>query len=848
MKKSLMLLGNIVIVLAILGLILFYVSSEHKKLFVAQSEAFANMTAAMENVTTNYLIGEQQVCNSWATYISSNDMTAEEAIGFVRKSISKPDITAHILLTGNDELTGLSTSSRSGQDDDYTVSYKNVAAFDSGFESKFGKSGTLNVTRAYTNPVNAIQSIAFCCPVTIRNEETGQPQSAVLLRIVPVSSFETKWVFPTDEYAKAEISLIDTSGDYIVRGNSFKNSNFYEFYQSYNRSSPAELENVKTGMEGDPGVFEITNSTGERCLVAHARVDSTEDWIIVTMIPVSGFDKAVINWTIVAIISGGLLLLLAFNLVIMMSFNRRLKTAVEAADKANLAKTEFLSTMSHDIRTPMNAIVGLTLITEKNVEDTETVRENLQKINRASNHLLTLINDILDISKVESGKLNMSLATFSIVECAENLVTISQPMVKEKNIDFKFHIGLFEHEYLYADQLRINQIFINLLSNAVKYTEPGGKVCVKMTEEPGKTDKTVRLIFTVSDNGIGMTPEFMTRMYQPFSRQTDSRVNSIQGTGLGLAITKQMIDLMNGTIECRSEVGKGTTFDVTLEIEVADKQINDMKLPAVNVLIADGDDVLLDTAKETLLSIGVNADIAHSGDEALQMITDKTDYRVVILDRNLPGMDGAEVARRLKDKVNAGMPKVLISAYDLSDMETAAKDNGISGYICKPMFRSTLYNKLNEILGAGSTTVAQENNTEDFSGMRILVAEDNDINWEIISNLLEMYGIETERAENGQVAVDRISAADERRFDLIFMDIQMPVMNGIEATRTIRALDSGASGIPIIAMTADAFSENVSECLAAGMNGHISKPIDIKLVLKEIRKIREGKTHEKPAE
>ena len=846
MKRSLMLLGNIVIVLVILGLILFNVSSEQKNLYSTRSEAFGNMTVAMGNVTTNYLLGEQQICNGWATYINANDMSIGEAIEFVRKSIFTPDITAHILLTGNNDLTGLSTTGRNGQKEDYPVSYNNVGIFKDGFATQFKEDGKLNVTRAYTNPVNAIQSISFCCPVTLRDEQTGQPQSAVLLRVVPVSFFESRWVFPTEEYDNAEISLIDTSGDYIVRGNSFKNMNFYEFYQAYNRSAPTELESMKNRLEGTPGNFEMTNASGERCLAAHARVNSTDDWIIITMIPASGLGRSFMNWTIVVIITVGLLLLLAFNLLIMMYFNRKLKAAVDSADKANRAKTDFLSSMSHDIRTPMNAIVGLSLLTEKNADDPTIVRENLQKMNRASNHLLTLINDILDISKVESGKLNMSPVTFSIAECAENLVTISQPMVKEKNIDFRFHIDRVSHEYLYADQLRINQIFINLLSNAIKYTEPGGQVCVEMKEEPGQTDKSVQLIYTVSDNGIGMTPEFMAKMYEPFSRQTDSRVNAISGTGLGLAITKQMIDLMNGTIDCQSEAGKGTTFTVKLEITIADRQMEEMKLPPIRVLIADDDEVLLETAKDTLSSIGVKADIARSGAEAIQMISDSADYQVMILDWKLPDMDGIEVTRRLRKEAHNDIPIILISAYDYSDIESAAKEAGISGYICKPLFCSTLYNKINEVLGNKSAPVNPDSDFEDFTGMRILVAEDNDINWEIISNILEMHGIETERAENGQLVLDRINDKKKAGFDLIFMDIQMPVMNGLNATKAIRSLDDPEiANIPIIAMTADAFSENVSECLAAGMNGHISKPIDIKLVMKEIRKIREEKQNEK---
>ena len=245
----------------------------------------------------------------------------------------------------------------------------------------------------------------------------------------------------------------------------------------------------------------------------------------------------------------------------------------------------------------MNAIIGLTAIARKNADDPDVVRDNLHKIALASNHLLTLINDILDISKVESGKLNLSPVTFSIVECADNLVNISQPMIKEKNIDFNFRVNRFDKEHLYADQLRLNQIFINLLSNAIKYTEPGGKVCVDLKQTPGSTDKTIGLVYTVQDTGIGMTPEFMTRMYQPFSRQTDSRVNTVQGTGLGLAITKQMIDLMHGTIDCESVLDKGTRFTVTLELPIAEKPEAELRLPPTKVLVVDDDEVLLETAK-----------------------------------------------------------------------------------------------------------------------------------------------------------------------------------------------------------------------------------------------------------
>ncbi len=839
MKRILMILGNVMIVAIILVLVLVYVNAEQKRILASQTESFENMTIAMENVTTNYLVGEQQVCNTWANYINSSSLTAEQAIGFVRDSITSPEIMAHILVAGDSGVSGLSTTARPQNADDYSVSYENVSLYSHGFDGLLSEEAMVNVTRTFTNPVNARQSIAFCNSITLRDSKTDAPVSAVLLRIVPVSSFEKKWAFPTDQYNDAEISLIDTAGDYIIKGYSFKNSNFFEFFQSYNSPSSSVMESLRKEIAGNPGVVEINDSTGRKNLVAHARIDSTDDWIILSMIPMDELGHIQTNWELVGIVSAGLLVILAFNLLIILSFNRRLKAAVAAADKANQAKTEFLSTMSHDIRTPMNAITGLTAIAGKNLEDTAAVKENLRKINLASNHLLTLINDILDISKVESGKLNLSPVTFSIVECAENLVNISQPMVKEKNIDFNFRISRFEHEYLYADQLRLNQIYINILSNAIKYTEPGGQVNVEMREEAGSSEKTIRLTYIVSDTGMGMSPEFMARMYQPFSRQTDSRVNTIQGTGLGLAITKQMIELMNGSIDCQSELGKGTTFTVILELPVAEKQLEEMRLPQMRVLLADDDPVTLETAGDTLRSLGAEVDTATSGAEAVGKVTAEHDYRVVILDWKMPDMDGLEVARRIRAEVGDDVPILLISAYDWSDMEEITEKAGVNGFISKPLFRSTLFAKLNEILGNESTRSDQEDDA-DIAGARILVAEDNDINWEIISMLLQMHGVETERAENGKLAVERIERSEEGEFNLVFMDIQMPVMNGIEATKRIRSLDKPwQSRIPIIAMTADAFSENIAECLAAGMNGHIAKPVDMKLVIKEIKRIKE---------
>ena len=710
MKKTWVIVVNVLIMVAMLTFVVIYSGIESRNTTQVKIEHFENTTITMRHVTENYLEGEQRICDVWARYINSNDLTIEDAVSFIRISHVLPNASAHIVYV--DTLSGLSTKARQNTFDDYSVSYSQLNLLnDLRWISGIGES--TNITRAYTNPVNGEQSIAFCNLIRLHDPETGSSRAAVLLRVLPIEELEEKWFFPKEEFKSAELSIIDNDGDYIIKGHSFKNSNIFEFYRSYNVIDSSSAQELFRRITSTTGSVTMKNSRGEQCILAFTPVAATEGWTLVSFMPMEDLSVNTENWLLIGFVSAGLLILFVFDLAVMLIFNKKLKATAREAASASKAKTDFLSTMSHDIRTPMNAIIGLTAISEKNIEDTEAVKENLRKITLASNHLLTLINDILDISKVESGKLNLSPQTFSISEMMENIVNISEPMIKDKNIDFDLHVGKLDAEYIYADKLRLNQIYINILSNAIKYTEPGGRVRLDMKEEKSERSGCVKLTYVVSDSGIGMSPEFMQTMYQPFSRETDSRVDRIQGTGLGLAITKKMVDLLGGVIECQSEQGKGTTFTVILDLPVADTQEAD------------------------------------------------------------------------------GNPE-------------------------------------------------KENESLNLQGMNILVAEDNDINWEIISTVLDMYGITSERAENGRICVEKMKSASEGSYDLIFMDIQMPQMNGLDATRAIRALDdSWASSIPIIAMTADAFSENITECLNAGMNGHIAKPIDINLVMKEIRKIKE---------
>ena len=843
LKTSWIVMANVVLMIAMLVFVSLYSGSERKENHRQQVERFVNATIAMEQVTGIYLEGEQGICDNWAQYINNRDLTLEEAAAYIRATHSKETMSAHLI--DAETLTGFSTRLKPGTADDYGVSYARIDLLGDG--AWIADIGTaINITRTYTNPLSGEQSLAFCNRITVRDAETGEAKPAYLLRIIPTSNLEDKWVFPQEEYANEDFSIIDTDSNYVIRGYAFKNSSFFEFYKSYNQPGITEQQRLFEDIMSGTGSFTMLDSRGRERIVAYTPITSTKGWVLLSSTPVSDLKADNENWILIGVITFGLLLLLVTDFLYMHSFNKKLQSMAREAEAANKAKTDFLSTMSHDIRTPMNAIIGLTTIAEKNLGDREAVAENLNKIRLAGNHLLTLINDILDISKVESGKLNLSPLTFSIVETVQNLVNLSQPMIKEKNIDFNFRIYRIEKEYLYADQLRLNQVYINILSNAIKYTEPGGRVSVDLREEESEKEGCVRLVYCVADTGIGMSPEFLEKMYQPFSRQTDSRVNSIQGTGLGLAITRQMVELMNGTIECQSEMGKGTTFTVTLDLPIAEKQLEDMRIDHVDALVADDDPILLETAADALESLGISVEQAASGREAVEMVCRRheagKDYGVIILDWKMPDMNGVETIRRIRAEVGASVPILLTSAYDWSDIEEEAKGAGANGFIGKPLFRSMLYEKINEILGKEVKAPQPEDDYSDLAGMNILIAEDNDINWEIISTMLGMFCITTERAENGRICVDTMAQAAEGSYDLIFMDIQMPEMNGLDATRNIRKLENKwAASIPIIAMTADAFSENVAACLDAGMNGHIAKPVDLKLVIKEIRRIKEEK-------
>lgn len=844
-KKFWLVFVNVFLMSLIIAFVIVYSSIEGINAYNIQLQNFEATSSTIERITENYLDSEQHICNTWATYINSQKFKMEEAVGYLRSTIALQNTSAHLINV--ETLEGVSAREKVDDPGNYNVSYSDELFGDISWISS--EIGPLNVSKVFTNPMNHKQSLAFCNRINLVADDGVTLEDSLILRLIPISDLTQKWIFPDESFADIEISVIDENGDFIAKGESFIKTNFFDCYREFNPNST--INNLSDIVKASNGSINMLNSKGQSAIVVHVPILKTGSrWVLLSYIPEASLKSTNQNWLLIGIVVGSLLALAVIDFVYLFRVNKTLVAVSKQADAANKAKTDFLSSMSHDIRTPMNAIIGLTTLSEKNIDDKEVVSENLRKISMASNHLLTLVNDILDISKVESGKLNLNPLNFSIVETVENLVNISHPMINEKGLDFSFHIGELDIEYLYADQLRLNQIYINILSNAIKYTEPGGKVSVDLFESKSEKENHVKLTYIVSDTGIGMSKEFMEKMYQPFSRETDSRVNSIQGTGLGLAITLKMVNLMHGKIECDSELGKGTTFKIILDLPIADRQLDDMNLGPINVLVVDDDEILLTTAVSTLETLGAHAYKASSGNEAIELIKKQKEsekqFDVVIVDWKMKEMDGIQTIKEIRRHFDKNIPILLVSAYDWSEIESDAKEAGANGFITKPLFKSTLYKKISDLLGVENNVIEPVDDYSDLKGMNILIAEDNDINWEIISAMVSMFGIKATRAENGQVCVDLAKNSKEGEYSLIFMDIQMPIMNGLDATREIRKLEnSWVKDIPIIAMTADAFAENVTECLNAGMNGHIAKPIDMKLVIKEIRKIKEAEKYSK---
>lgn len=671
-------------------------------------------------------------------------------------------------------------------------------------------------------------------------------RSIGLIAAVPLE-YITDFLFLKEEGQLMYYHIIRPDGSFVIQNPNTELQYFFEQLQKQSDSAVNEssaenpVEKFSAALKKHEEYTAILEVNGEERQIYGISLPYSE-WYLVSVMPYTILDNAINNlgsqrifMTLLSCASVLIILTVIFlrYFSITRSQMNELEKARQAALEANKAKSEFLANMSHDIRTPMNAIVGMTAIAAAHIDDRKQVENCLRKITLSSKHLLGLINDVLDMSKIESGKLTLTTEQISLKEVVEGIVNIMQPQVKTKKQTFDIHVENILTENVWCDGVRLNQVLLNLLSNATKYTPEGGSIHLSLFEENSpKGERYVRIYIKVKDNGIGMSPDFLKRIYESYSRADGARIHKTEGAGLGMAITKYIVDAMEGTIDIQSEPDKGTEFLLTFDFEKAAAMNMDMVLPSWNMLVVDDDELLCRTAMDALKSIGIKAEWTLSGEKAIELVNEhhkrREDYQIILLDWKLPGMNGIQVAKEIRHNLGDEVPILLISAYDWSEFESEAREAGISGFISKPLFKSTLYYALRQYMGIETENGQTLNPNIDLSGRRILIAEDNELNWEVANELLSDLGVELDWAEDGQICLDKFQKSPEGYYDAVFMDIRMPHMTGYEATKMIRGLKHpDALSIPIIAMSADAFSDDIQHCLECGMNAHIAKPIDI---------------------
>ncbi len=664
--------------------------------------------------------------------------------------------------------------------------------------------------------------------------------------------------------------VIRKDGSCVVPDQDDENDNYFErLYRIFDgQKEEAEncIEGLTAAMNADEDYSVILNVGGSRRHLYGTSLPWCE-WYLVTVLPLTGMDHAISgmssHWLI--IVYAASFTVIAMLLYIFFQYLRQFKEQVselkrmniemdaarKAAEKArkeaehaNAAKQDFLSSMSHDIRTPMNAIIGMTSIAMANTGSQEQVEECLRKIALSSRHLLGLINDVLDMSKIESGKMTLNIVPVSLREVMESIVNMMQPQVEAKKQRFDASVYEILAEEVCCDGVRLNQVLINLLGNAVKFTPDGGSVQVNVyQEELPKDTSCVRTHFIVKDTGIGMSEEYQKRIFDSFSREDNARVQKTEGSGLGMAITKSIVDAMGGAISVQSEQGRGSEFHVVLDLAKANGPKTDLTLPAWKALVVDGDERLCRSVVHSLSEIGIESEWCLDAEAAVKRIKEcrrqKDDYQVILLGDHQPDKNGIETAREIRSICGKDGPILLMPACDQSRTEEA-REAGISGFLSRPLFLSTLFDALKAFAGTPEEEAAGDEKETDpglsLKGKHILLAEDNEINWEVARALLSGLEMELDWVENGEICVAKFGHSPVGYYDAIIMDVRMPVMDGYDATRAIRGLDRADADIPIIAMTADAFSEDIKKCLECGMNDHLAKPIEIEVVARKLKK------------
>ena len=718
----------------------------------------------------------------------------------------------------------------------------------------FSAGGTimgLPVSQSYINHMGT-WSYTVKCPIMRNGQEIGTLYAEYIYDAIDKS-------LPEGFYnQQATLYIMDTESERFVlkpEGMGMRSAghlNLTDFYRANSIQDPNIHAEVEECLENGQDILFYHDIRGVKALNYMWAVNDGTIFLA-GYVPLEAIQREgrIVTYNIIAVVAS---MLVAFLLCIYLYYrnwrqqdklreeqelerkihSQQLSEALRAAQIASESKTTFLSNMSHDIRTPMNAVLGFTTLLARDADNPAKVREYTKKITSSGQHLLSLINDILDVSKIESGKVVLNLEKFSLNDVVASVDAIIQPMAKAKRQSFHLEVNGVRHEYLLGDETRINQILINLLSNAVKYTPEEGHIWFRIIGLKQRSSQYERIRIEVEDDGYGMTPEYLETIFDAFTRAENSTTNKVQGTGLGMAITKSIVELMGGTIEVRSEVNRGSLFLVELELRIleehADRKFWENR-GIRRVLAIIGDQECRENVRALVTGGGLEADMAASLEEALDLLAGSRDFQLVLLDWE--AFSGVQAASAIRAATPA--PILLLAEYDAEGTE-AVLETGRTGVLAKPFFLSAFRQKVEELWSGGEPEPLQDTSLE---GLRFLAAEDNDINAEILAELLSMEGADCEIVENGRLAVERFQQSAEGEFDAILMDVQMPVMNGHDAARAIRALPRDDAGsIPIIAMTANAFTEDEKASMDAGMSAHVAKPLDLGLLKKVIRQCR----------
>ena len=810
MKKRYIIIINILIIGLILLIIVKYANDRATESDYSSIASFENMTTTTAQIIANYLEDEQHLCDIWANYINGSaeagtPMTIDEAISYIRKAKISPEISGHLIYIDDGSMAGISTTASTTDPSDYSVNYSHISIFDNLEISNVN--GVVNLTRAYTNPHNGVQSIAFLNNVNVLDSETGAMREGLIIRVVPVSRLEQKLVFLKGEYENVEISLIDWDGDYMIHGKSLKNSNFFEYFKSYNPMSTQEYNKVMDAIRTGTGSMHIRNSKREDSVIAYTPLSGIESWFLVAYIPAKELTVSrSIDWLLLGIVSVGLMVLLHFNIFILLNFNRKLSVAAQAANQANEAKSLFLSTMSHDIRTPMNAIIGMNEMILRKSSDDETLMYS-ESIRTAGNTLLGIINDILDFSKIEAGKMEIIDVDYNFVSLLNDLVNMVQRRAEEKGLSFELDVDRNIPGIMHGDEIRIKQVITNILSNAVKYTKEGGIVFSVSGQKCEDNEDYVILHVSVKDTGIGIKKEDLDRLFVAFERIEETRNRNIEGTGLGMAIAQSFLEMMDSKLQVESEYGKGSVFSFDLKQKVVKwEPIGDFDTafkrflserkkyrvqfvaPKAKILVVDDTEVNLKVFCSLLSETRMQIETADGGDACIALFK-RIRYDVIFLDHMMPDKDGIETLKEMKalsDTPNKDTPVICLTANAVSGMREMYINAGFDDYLTKPIDTGRLESMLLRYLPPELVEKPADTSGDDdkkAEAKRSILVVDSDIAFlrQVKEWLSDSYNVVVVKSKE-----QALTYLEKHDADLILIDLNEESQNGFDESKIIR--------------------------------------------------------------